>query len=622
MRAIRRMAVAVLPLLYAVLALVPWQPSGFLDDPDLSWQEMLHEAFRRGLHFGQDIVFTFGPWGFTYTGYHPWTFVLLLLVWISLALALALGAVALSRAHGTEPLKTCLFALAVIALASLQMSTLHDVPYLTLTILLLRLHYDGAPRWIVGVLAVATGFVSLVKFSFLVAAAAVVVTITLDEIAFLRRRPIVLPLYAGAIATFWILARQPLALFPLFVRRSLEVAAGYGEAMSEREGALDRSMLVSYCIVALLFLLLLVWGEWRRLAHRGLPVVAASAALLLLVGKAGFTRQESHDRVSFILLAILVLVSAPMLWQVAGRSRRWRAAVAAVLVVAVAMMSNALSLRGDGSAPQLFVTTLLSQFRDAVAFAREGRARPESERRSERRRVRVSLAARPPGQTFDVYPTSADLLSVWTLVGATRPMFQSYSAYTEGLLALNAEHLRGSSAPQTILFKIDPIDGRYPSLDDGLSWLELLGRYEPRGRSRSYLVLTRKSAGTAVRLEQIAHHDATFDESIMVPAARRVWARFHVRDTVAGRMARLFLGTPPLWCAVTVDDGTVRRYRMVPAIARAGFLVSPLVRTADDFESLYDERPGAARVVSIRFEGGSMPWLYQPRIAFDAYAMR
>src|SRR6266480_7699279 len=64
-------------LLFAFSRFLPsGQPGGYniVDD---AWIQMLHMAFAERLQFGRDIVFTFGPWGFLYGGYHPST------LWIS-----------------------------------------------------------------------------------------------------------------------------------------------------------------------------------------------------------------------------------------------------------------------------------------------------------------------------------------------------------------------------------------------------------------------------------------------------------------------------------------------------------------------------------------------------------
>src|SRR5262249_8899468 len=88
--------------------------------------------------------------------------------------------------------------------------------------------------------------------------------------------------------------------------------------------------------------------------------------------------------------------------------------------------------------------------------------------------VQKQLTLPTPRGTVDLYPSALGYVVAngWSYAG--RPVFQSYSAYTGALAELNASHLRGADAPDTIFFGVQPIDGRFPSLDDSLSWPELL----------------------------------------------------------------------------------------------------------------------------------------------------
>ena len=43
-------------------------------------------AFAERLQSGRDIVFTFGPWGFLFGGYHPATYLISVVAWLFLPL--------------------------------------------------------------------------------------------------------------------------------------------------------------------------------------------------------------------------------------------------------------------------------------------------------------------------------------------------------------------------------------------------------------------------------------------------------------------------------------------------------------------------------------------------------
>jgi hypothetical protein len=67
-------------LLFAVSRFLPSSGPGGYSIIEDAWIQMLHMAFAERLQFGQDIVFTFGPWGFLYGGDHPATYLISVVV--------------------------------------------------------------------------------------------------------------------------------------------------------------------------------------------------------------------------------------------------------------------------------------------------------------------------------------------------------------------------------------------------------------------------------------------------------------------------------------------------------------------------------------------------------------
>jgi hypothetical protein len=64
---------AVTSLVFVLSRFLPSGRQGAYGIIEDFWIQMLHTAFAKRLQFGRDIVFTFGPWGFLYGGYHPAT---------------------------------------------------------------------------------------------------------------------------------------------------------------------------------------------------------------------------------------------------------------------------------------------------------------------------------------------------------------------------------------------------------------------------------------------------------------------------------------------------------------------------------------------------------------------
>ena len=93
------------------------------------------------------------------------------------------------------------------------------------------------------------------------------------------------------------------------------------------------------------------------------------------------------------------------------------------------------------------------------------------------------LAVRGPGLpdlqvhcSADVYPLSQTAVLASGLTCQPRPVFQSFSAYTPKLAEMSAAHLRSERVPDHILFDVWSIDDRFAARDDSLSSPDLEDR--------------------------------------------------------------------------------------------------------------------------------------------------
>lgn len=78
--------------------------------------------------------------------------------------------------------------------------------------------------------------------------------------------------------------------------------------------------------------------------------------------------------------------------------------------------------------------------------------------------------------TVDVFPWDVALAYAYGLDWDPRPVFQSYSAYTASLDALNAAHFNSNSSPDYVIFAAESIDGRYPLFDEPATFRSLLSK--------------------------------------------------------------------------------------------------------------------------------------------------
>ena len=225
---------AITSLLFAFSRFLPsGRPSsyGFIET---AWIQMLHFAFAKRLQFGQDIVFTLGPWGFLYGEYHPATYLVSVVVWAVLAAVFWWAAWRVITHFFKNPLVCWLWIMAIIALASISPTLNMDVRLTAWPLLLLLLHFCVEERpftWTQAMLVISLALLSLVKNNILTVAIVTVLIVAADNVSRQRRFPWSVVLFAVGIFLFWVLASQQLTGFGLFLRGASEIINGYTEAM-------------------------------------------------------------------------------------------------------------------------------------------------------------------------------------------------------------------------------------------------------------------------------------------------------------------------------------------------------------------------------------------------------
>ena len=220
-------------------------------------------------------------------------------------------------------------------------------------------------------------------------------------------------------------------------------------------------------------------------------------------------------------------------------------------------------------------------------FSSPGHLRADHQRRLEEvRKLHPLDAIEGP---LDAYNAMQVIALATPVAYEPRPVIQSYAAFDARLAGYNRDHLLGPDAPRSILFSVIPIDDRYPSLEDGLSWPLLLTRYQIERRTgKDLLLLTREESPRSEQLVPLSTQTARLGERIEVPPVAPgagVWAEVDVTPSAAGQLLGLVFKRPALFLETFEPArASPRRVRVVPGMGNAGFLLSPMVLTSDDFE--------------------------------------
>jgi hypothetical protein len=189
---------------------------------------------------------------------------------------------------------------------------------------------------------------------------------------------------------------------------------------------------------------------------------------------------------------------------------------------------------------------------------------------------------------------------------------------------MNEKHLLGNRAPDNVLFRVEPVDGRIPAIEDGASWPVLLRNYEPATIIKDFLVLHRaKNPGQNPELFPIETKTFYLRERVYLPQITEpIFAEIEIRPTILGRLANALFKPAQLEISFELNNGSQKQYRIIAGMAKSGFLISPLITSTDEFAFLYGDRSYLSRSLvksfSITSSGGhSFFWNDKYIVAFS-----
>ncbi len=616
----------------AFAPLSPHQPEAALDP---SWMLAMNQAVAQGLVFGRDIVFTFGPWSTLYTqAYHPATYA------PALGLGVLLGLACAAMLRWAVPTGRRLWLLAFAGLLLVLDSRDALFFFYPLLVVLLawqltragtgegagagagasasagqgtdgRLAITGPAARASAAGAALLGVLPLVKASFVpLAVASAALACALFWQAGHRRLAgvlVLLPLACMALA--WRLAGQPLEALPGYFVAMGPIVSAFAEAMAWYPPTSNwrvmqvgvPGMVAAYVLVGAALLAALWQYRGRTPAPRLALLLAGVALYLFIAFKASFVRFDGHALTagSALLLLMLALRAFDL-----ARLRHW------VLVLGVGSWAFAHAVYVGAHLDDVPLVSLVS----ALSTWRNGASLQSGFALALQRIQATAQVQKMPGST-DIYPHDLSALIASGNAWAPRPVPQSYSAYTPALAALNQAHLQGAQAPESVVFRMGPIDARYPTLEDGPSWPLLLAHYSLASQDGHYVYLQRQALAHTVQRKLLLQTVQRAGQVVELPPTERLlFAQIDIQPTLLGRVLSALYKPGALYLFVDLRNGQSQRFRLVPGMARAGFVLSPLVQTNADFVQLLQSGPGALQQRQVRrlrigaADGASLSW--------------
>ncbi|MCV7098953.1 hypothetical protein H7I01_00700 [Mycobacterium palustre] len=556
---------------------------------DPSWQAGLALARIHHLAWGRDIIFTFGPLGFLQNSafYCYSQSVLATLYQVAIVAALFLGvAVVLRGRHSPTTSLVGAFVTtglttAILAGVGFAAGGTLGVMYPELTVLaalvwasLPFLRCPAKPSMVFAtctMLGVVAGFQMLVKLN--TGPAILAIALAMSALVGWKniwRHCATVTAFAASIPVWWLLAGQHLGDLPTWLRASLALASGYGEAMAVPVPPYPiPAVVVSFASVGALCFAFI----------RGVPEIPRRFVVLVGIAtmitlKGAFGRFEPWHFSLVLGLIVVVVAITPL-----TGNRYCVLAVAAALAIAWVSTSDgipALLQRAatDLRAPVQGVTRL-------ITLAQPGDVHRRAEQNKAHQRELYAIPERflrtIGSQSVHIDPNESSAAWAYDLAWHPAPVFATYAAYTPALDGLNGESL--ANGPQFVLSRLSPaspatdIDGRLATQESPRYSRTLLCNYTVSGIDNRWALFTRNGphCGALVKRSEVTVHGA---DMVPVPAPSgpdmAVLVGIDLDRTLTDR---LFQGDvyPLFTSTVTLDNVT---YRLISGNAAEPFLIT------------------------------------------------
>lgn len=560
---------------------VPFTPKMPAPGLDPSWALGLNQAVAQGLAFGKQIIFTLGPYGCIYTKFfHPATDQMMMLgsLFFSCCYWLLLVTL-LNRVSWIWFFSWLLF---LLTLVYSKDSLFFSYPLL----LGLLVYYDiGEVRPLFTkksaqitfiLLLCPLGLLPLIKGSLLIICSLVVLLIVSISLLFKRRFQayftVVVPLIS--MCSFWCLSGQALVDLPAYLINSFIMAHSFTEAMANNGNVNE---VLVYLITASLILCYLMIGNNKTKIVRAYSFLLFFIFLLLSF-KAGFVRHLGH---AFIASTSIVLAALALAF--VDRSKFTAPVMLIALFTFIFIESNYVQI----NLPKNIKSTY-----SAAWFGLTNRLKDPSWLKNNFNLTMNFISNQNVLPQFsgssDIYSYDQTALIASGNSWNPRPIFQSYSVFNSLFARTNERHLFKHS-PETIFFKLQAIDNRLPSLEDGLSWPALWQNYKVDGLLNHYILLRKKeSKPEPLTLKTLVQGVFSLGQEVSVPFANKpLFIELKLKPTILGALAQFFFKSDELQIIVTLTNGIQKKYRFIAEMAESGFLISPLIETTEEFAQLF-----------------------------------
>lgn len=555
---------------------------------DNSWALAMNAAISNNLIIGKDILFTFGPYASIVTKlYSPETdslmlfgasilgagyslSLLVLIKNVSFIWSLLLYVVMAGIVYFIDPIFITFPLLLAIIFYRL---TLPDTDCFSL-------NFTKKQEISFSLLFIPLGLLCLIKGSYLI----ICVSIVILSSVYLKYKNkitlsillIVVPILSAII--MWIVAGQPIMAIIYYALNLLPIISGYTDAMSINGNMYE---IVLYLISSSIILYMLITVKKRSESSKYYLLVVY-ALVLFIMFKGGFVRHDGH---AIMAVTGLVVVTITLKYVMKH-----------VLFPYALLMSFITWGVTDKNYYNTSTEAVFNNMYKVIHDARKGfKLRINDPEYFENlykenfNEIKSTYKIPELQGSSNIYSYSQAYLLASKNDWNPRPVFQSYSVYSPYLAENNRDHLLKANSPDNIVFNIEPIDNRLPSLEDGVSWPVLIRNYKPFMMDEKFLYLKKNTVKpNEVKEVNTYEKKMKLGEVFYMPDTTDVlFSKIIVKPTFFGLFKGLVYKREQLEIEIEMRNENIKKYRYIPSMGESGFIISPLIESTKEFSLLF-----------------------------------
>ncbi|RYC68545.1 hypothetical protein [Spirosoma sordidisoli] len=583
---------------------------------DPSWITALNWSSNLDYKWGKDIIFTYGPmyWlvkpSVILTPDHISRYFVITLIIYSIVVSFIYKFILLNHKHSAFSSRQITITISILLLFNFEL-----LDYINMCILILLSSLIDKINKLTIIKVISACFLlaiaSLVKFSYVAIAISLFILIPVisSRKKFLYSTIYILS-YVIFLTGLWLVNDQSITDIYSYIIRGLDIASGYSEAMATPFWDYNTSFFSNlidlfFLITSISILLIYAWIAYRTFSNNTLRKnLLLCAPLVFLSFKEGFVRFDGGHLVLFYSQLLLVTIFVYYI----HISTEYRSSVSnklvGIAILCLIVVTPYSSFNSNHILLPLRTDKLDEVLKQNKDFIKNNFPISQQTKKIFDQKSRV-----------DIMPWDISTLYAYNANWKPRPVFQSYTVYTEGLSTLNTKWYSSKYAPQYIIYQYKSIDNRYPLYDEPELNLMLLSRYQPvENHNNNYLLLKLQERPLIQNYIELPVKKYTLNSKLSVVSYKGTYTVCSVdaHQTLAGKILNFFYKIPPL--SITMFDSLGRPYgehRLVRKTANENLIISSYVNNLNTYRDLFSHNT-PNKISYFKINGN--PLFYDPEI--------